>query len=125
MSIGRLWRAVGWVLVPAVVAGTAAGCGSSGSGTADAKGTSAAKSLSGAFDASALKGALLTKVNGVAAAGPASIGKYSSLSTSTGQKAVTVTPKSCSGAATAGFNPTALSGSPAAVVTFKVGTNSV
>jgi hypothetical protein len=129
MSNGRLWRALGWVLVPAVVAG-AAGCGSSGSGQADAKGTMAAKSMSGTFTTSDLKGALLSKVNGVAAASPASIGKYSSLPTATngGQKSpstINVTPKTCSGTATTGFNPTALSGAPAAVVTFKVGTNSV
>lgn len=129
MGNGRWLRALGLVLVPAVVAG-AAGCSSSASsGSTAAKETSAAaKALAGAFTSSDLRGALLTKVNGVAAATPASIGKYSSLSTSTATKSastVQVTPKSCSGAATTGFNPSALSGASAAVVTFKVGTNAV
>jgi hypothetical protein len=130
MGNGRWLRALGWVLVPAVVAGTAAGCSSSASsGSAAPKETSAAaKALAGAFTSSDLRGALLTKVNGVAAATPASIGQYSSLATSTATKpasTVTVTPKACSGAATTGFNPGPLSGAPAAVVTFKVGTNAV
>lgn len=125
MSSGRLWRALGWVLVPAMVAGTAAGCSSSGS--AGAKGTTPAeKALTGGFTSTDLKGALLTKVNGVAAATPASIGKYSALAAGKQPPStVKVTPKTCSGAATTGFDPAALSGSPAAVVTFKVGTNAV
>jgi hypothetical protein len=126
MGNGRWLRALGWVLVPAVVAG-AAGCGSSASSGAAPKETSAAaKALAGAFTSSDLRGALLTKVNGVAAATPASIGKYSSLSTAAKPAStVKVTPEACSGAATTGFNPPALSGESAAVVTFKVGTNSV
>jgi hypothetical protein len=76
-----------------------------------------------------LRGALLTRVNGVAAAAPASSGKYASLpGANTGEKAVSalqVTPKACAGAATAGFDPTALAGAPAAAVTFRVGTNGV
>jgi hypothetical protein len=127
MSNGRWMRALGWVLVPAVVAG-AAGCSSGGSsGSTAPKDTSAAaKALAGAFTSSDLRGALLTKVNGVAAATPASIGKYSALSTAAKPAStVKVTPKTCSGAATTGFNPAALSGASAAVVTFKVGTNAV
>jgi hypothetical protein len=38
---------------------------------------------------------------------------------------VQVTPKACTGTATAGFDPSALSGAPAAAVTFRVGTNGV
>jgi hypothetical protein len=76
-----------------------------------------------------LKGALLTRVNGVAAAAPASSGKYASVSqASTGKQAaggVQVTPEACTGAATQGFDPTALAGAPAAAVTFRVGANGV
>lgn len=78
--------------------------------------------------AAQLRGALLTRVNGVAAAAPASSGKYSSLTAANtsknGANAGQVTPKTCAGAA-AGFNPTALAASPAAAVTFKVGSNGV
>jgi hypothetical protein len=78
--------------------------------------------------AAQLRGALLTRVNGVAAAAPASSGKYSSLTAANtsknGTNAGQVTPKTCAGAA-AGFNPTALAASPAAAVTFKVGSNGV
>ncbi|MGH3279465.1 MAG: hypothetical protein ACRDNW_10050 [Trebonia sp.] len=76
-----------------------------------------------------LKGALLTKVNGVAAAGPASSGKYSSVSQADKGKlaasGVKVTPKACAETATEGFNPTVLAGAPAAAVTFQVGKNGV
>jgi hypothetical protein len=36
-----------------------------------------------------------------------------------------VTPKTCTGAATSAFNPTALAGAPAAAVTFVVGTDGI
>ncbi len=76
--------------------------------------------------AAQLRSALLTQVNGVAAAAPASSGKYSSLTAANknGANAVQATPKTCAGTA-AGFNPTALAASPAAAVTFKVGSNGV
>jgi hypothetical protein len=76
-----------------------------------------------------LRGALLTRVNGVAAAAPASSGKYASMpAASAGKKAasaVQVIPKTCTGAATVGFDPPVLAGAPAAAVTFRVGTNGV
>jgi hypothetical protein len=70
---------------------------------------------------------LLTQVNGVAAAAPASSGKYSSLTAVAGQRganAAQVTPKACAGAVT-GFNPAALAAAPAAAVSFRVGANGV
>jgi len=76
-----------------------------------------------------LKGALLTHVNGVIAAAPASSGKYGSVSqASTGKQVAAgtqVTPKACSGSATRGFDPTGLAADPAAAVTFQVGANGV
>ena len=121
------WRiASGLLLVPVAVAGLS-GC-SKGTNSAAAS-ASGKTSSNGALTAERLRAALLTRVNGVAAAAPASSGKYASLpGASTGEKAVSalqVTPKACSGAATAGFDPTALAGAPAAAVTFRVGTNGV
>jgi hypothetical protein len=119
------WRiASGLLVLPAVVAG-AAGCSSGSSSTAAA--TQAKASSVGGIDASMLQKALLTRVNGVAAAAPASSGQYLS-TTATASKApsgVEVTPKACTSAATVGFAPTALAGSPAAAETFRVGTNGV
>jgi hypothetical protein len=123
---GGYWRiASGLLLVPVAVAGLS-GCGSSGTSAA----TAAAKASSDAgLTVAQLRGALLTRVNGVAAAAPASSGKYSSLTTAntskTGAKAVQATPKTCAGAAAKGFNPAALAGAPAAAVTFQVGSNGI
>ena len=76
-----------------------------------------------------LKRALLTRVNGVAAAAPASSGSYASVAqASTGKQAagsVQVSPKACTVAATEGFDPTILAGAPAAAVTFRVAANEV
>lgn len=124
------WRVgVKLLVLPAAVAGLA-GCGN-GSGhpvSTSAASTAKAASVEG-FTAATLKGALLTHVNGVAAAGPASTGKYASVSqASTGKQAADgarVTPKACTGAATAGFDPVALAQAPAAAVTFNVGGNGV
>jgi hypothetical protein len=122
---GGYWRiASGLLLVPAAVAGLS-GC-SDGPSTATA--SMAKASSDRGLTAAQLRGALLTRVNGVAAAAPASSGKYSSLTAANAGKngagAVQVTPKTCAGAAT-GFNPTALAASPAAAVTFKIGSNGV
>ncbi|HEX7164585.1 MAG TPA: hypothetical protein VF223_25485 [Trebonia sp.] len=121
---GGYWRiASGLLLVPAAVAGLS-GC-SNGPSTATA--SMAKASSDGGLTAAQLRGALLTRVNGVAAAAPASSGRYSSLTAANtsknGADAVRVTPKAC--AAAAGFNPAALAASPAAAVTFKVGSNEV
>jgi hypothetical protein len=118
------WRiASGLLLVPIAVA-SVAGCSG---GTSTATTSMAKSSANTGFSAAKLRGALLTQVNGVAAAAPASSGNYSSLSganASKGANAVQVTPKTCAGAVT-GFNPTTLAGSPAAAVTFQVGTNGI
>jgi hypothetical protein len=125
MASGR-WRiASGLLIVPAVVGGLA-GCSGGGQSTAS---TSASTTASNGFTAAKLQKALLTQVNGVAAAAPATSGKYSSVSQASASKAgasgAQVTPKACSQAATEGFDPSALAGSPAAAVTFRVGTNGV
>jgi hypothetical protein len=119
---GNRWRiASGLLLVPVAVAGLAA-CGG-GSSSAAASGTASAKTASdGGLSSNTLRSALLTQVNGVAAAAPAATGKYSSSlpSASKGKQTantVQVTPKTCT--------QTATSGSPAAAVTFQVGTNGV
>src|ERR1700722_1002865 len=125
MADGRWWRALGGVLVPVVVAGLA-GC--SGSGGSSAGGSTSA-AASGMFSAVQLRGALLTRVNGVASATQVSSGKYASLSAmSTGRpaaNAVQVSPSACAGAAPAGFGSALLAGAPAAAVTFRVGGNAV
>jgi hypothetical protein len=122
------WRiASGLLLVPVAVVGLA-GCSTGTSGAASQAGSVANASSGGALTAAMLRGALLTRVNGVAAAAPASSGKYSSMTAGAGKQAadaVQVTPRACTGAATAGFNPTVLAGAPAAAVTFQVGTNGV
>src|SRR3984957_1643997 len=126
MGRGCWGIASGLLLVPVAVAGLSGCSKATGSATASASGR---LSSNGAFTAAMLRGALLTRVNGVAAAAPASSGKYASLpGANTGVKAVgalQVTPKACAGIATAGFDPTALAGAPAAAVTFRVGTNGV
>ena len=127
---GRYWRiASGLLFVPVAVVGVA-GC-SNGTSTAasTAKAPSTVKTPSSAgFTAAKLRSALLTQVNGVAAAAPASSGKYSALSAANtskqGANAAQVTPKTCAGTAT-GFNPTVLAGAPAAAVAFQVAANGV
>lgn len=129
---GTRWRiASGLVLVPVAVA-TVAGCGSSGGSSTSASGSTAAASASagsvnGALTAATLREALLTKVNGVAAAAPASSGTFAAMQAANSKavSGVQVTPKACTSAATVGFDTAALSASPAAAVTFRVGTNGV
>ena len=122
---GRI--ASGLLFVSVAVAGLAA-C-SSGTSSATATATATKASSNNGFTAAMLRAALLTRVNGVAAAAPARSGKYSSLSAAStskqGASAVQVTPKTCTAAATSGFNPTALAEAPAAAVTFRVGTNEI
>lgn len=121
------WRiASGMLLVPAAVA-VVAGCGSSGGSSSAASSSTASTAANGALTAATLREALLTRVNGVAAAAPASSGTYASMQAASTKAAsgVQVSPKACTQAATAGFNSAALSASPAAAVTFRVGTNGV
>ena len=120
---GSCWRiASGLLLAPVAVAGLA-GCGGGSSSSSSAATTSA----NGALTAATLRQALLTRVNGVAAAAPASSGTYSSMQAANSKAAsgIQVTPKACSQAATVGFDSAALGTAPAAAVTFRVGTNGV
>jgi hypothetical protein len=120
MGNGR-WRHAAWgLVVPAAIAALA-GCSNGGGNSG---GSAANKALTGEFSGADLRGALLTKVNGVGAASPASSGKYAALPVTTTSTAQ-VTPKSCAGAAVQGFDPTGLSAAEAAAVTFKVSGNGV
>jgi hypothetical protein len=123
---GGYWRTTSGLLFVAVAVASLAGC-RGGASSAAVPTAASAKATSHGFTAATLRGALLTQVNGVAAAAPASSGKYSSLTAVAGQQgasAVQVTPKACAGAVT-GFNPTALAAAPAAAVSFRVGANGV
>jgi hypothetical protein len=128
MFYGRSRQMAVLLLVPAAVAGASlAGCSSSSSHTTDA--SLSAKAAAGAFSAAKLRGALLTRVNGVGAARPAASGDFSSLSAAeTGERSsgdVKATPKDCAQATQTGLDPTVLARSPAAAVTFKVDANGV
>ena len=83
---GGCWRiASGLLLVPAAVAGLS-GC-SNGPSTATA--SMAKASSDTGLTAAQLRGALLTRVNGVAAAAPASSGSYASVvQASTGKQEI-------------------------------------
>lgn len=129
----RLWRQ--GVLVPlvAVVCVGFAGCsggGHSGASASSAAAASAAAKASRLSSEEKLRGALLTRVNGVAAAAPASIGDYGTLAAANvisqgGVSQGSVNPKACTAAARSGFEPAALRGAEAAAVTFKVAKNMV
>src|SRR5579862_4819005 len=103
---GRGWRvAVGM----AAVAGLA-GCGGGGGAHPAPTATATAKAASvEGITAAMLKGALLTHVNGVAPAAPASSGKYTAMMQASpgaqGASGVQVTPKTCTAEAIAGFDP--------------------
>jgi hypothetical protein len=146
MADGRWWRVFGVALVPVAVAGLAGCSGGGGSSTVSspatggpaasgpavsgpAVGNSAAAAAAGLFSESRLRGALLTRVNGVAAIAPASTGEYAALSAaSTGRPVANVVQRSlsgCAGAAPAGFGWAILAQAPAAAVTFRVGGNAV
>jgi hypothetical protein len=128
MFDGRSRRTAVLLLVPAAVAGVGlAGCSSSSSHTGDA--ALSAKAAAGSFSPAKLRGALLTRVNGVGAATPVASGDFSSLAAAaTGARStgdVKAGPKDCAQAAQTGFDPAVLASSPAAAVTFKVGANGV
>lgn len=126
MGDGRWWRVLAGGLVPVAVVGLAGCSGGGGSSTAS---SSAAAAAAGLFSGAQLRGALLTRVNGVAEVAPASVGEYATLSAvSTGRPAagaVQVSPSGCAGAAAAGFGSAILAQAPAAAVTFRVGGNVV
>jgi len=131
---GGGWKvASGMMILPIAVAGVAGVAGCSGSGhpaaTASVR-TSAAKAAAvEGITPAMLKRALLTRVNGVAAAAPASSGSYASVAqASTGKQAAgsaQVSPKTCTVAAAEGFVPAVLAGAPAVAVTFRVAANGV
>jgi hypothetical protein len=128
MFDGRSRRTAVLLLVPAAVAGASlAGCTSSSTHAADA--SLSAKAAAGAYSAAKLRGALLTRVNGVGAATPVATGHFSSLSAAETDEQtagdVKATPKDCAQATQTGFDPTVLANSPAAAVTFKVDANGV
>ena len=129
----RLWRQGVWGPIAAIVCVSFAGCTGGGhSGAADASSAASASAAAKASRLSSeekLRGALLTRVNGVAAAAPASIGDYGTIAVaSAGSQAAAgsqVTPKACAAAARNGFEPATLQGAEAAAVTFKVAKNLV
>jgi hypothetical protein len=133
MFDGRGRRTAVLLLVPVAVAGAClAGCSSSTSHTGDAALSAAkasARAAAGAFSAAKLRGALLSRVNGVGAATPAVSGDYASLTDAeTGQQSVggaKAVQRACARATQTRFNPTVLAGSPAAAVTFKLDANGV
>jgi hypothetical protein len=123
MVDGRRQTAI-LLLVPAAVVGVSlAGCTSSSSHGASAS-LSATKGDS--FSASKLRGALLTRVNGVGATSAAASGDYTSLAAQgAGQQAAKGAPKACAQATETGLDSAVLAGATAASVTFKVGGNDV
>jgi len=128
MENGRWWRVLGAALVPVAVASVAgcSGIGGTSAGTTSATSVSAATS---GFSAAQLRGALLTRVNGVAAVTPASIGKYASLPAASTSRlatqAVRVSPPACARAAVAGFGSAILAQAPAAAIEFGLSGNAV
>jgi len=90
---------------------------------------SASAAVASGFSAAQLRAALLTRVNGVAAAMSASSGRYAALPAASTDRQTTgsvqVIPAACAKAATKGFDLTALAAAPAATVTFRVGGNAV
>lgn len=111
--------AAGMVVLPFALAGCSRGGHPAVAGSASAARAAAVEGITAAM----LKNALLTRVNGVAAAAPASSGRYGSIARATG--GVQVTPKACAVAAAQGFDPAVLTGAPAAAVTFRVASNAV
>jgi len=124
MLDGRRRQTAILMLVPtALVGASLAGCTSSSSHGASAA-LSAAKGNS--FSASKLRGALLTRVNGVGASAAAASGGYTAISTkvAAGQPA-SGAAKACVQATQTGLDSAVLTGATAASVTFKVGSNDV
>jgi hypothetical protein len=123
------WRhAVVLLLFPVAVAGFT-GCSSQASHPSSTPPSATHSGTAAPFSKAKLRAALLSRVNGVAAANPAAAGEYASLpEASAGSKprrGVTVTPKACERATLTGFNADVLAASPAAAVTFRVGRNAV
>ena len=123
MLDGRRRQTAILLLVPAAVVGVSlAGCTSSSSHSTSAA-LSAAKGDS--FSAAKLRGALLTRVNGVGAASAAASGDYTAISAKAAGQSAGGAPKTCAQAVQTGLDSAALAGATAAAVTFKVGGNDV
>ena len=125
MLDGRRRQSAILLLVPAAVVGASlAGCTSTSSSHGASAALSAAKGDS--FSASKLRGALLTRVNGVGAAATAASGDYTAISArvAAGESAGGA-PKACAEAVQNGLDAAVLSGATAASVTFTVGGNDV
>jgi hypothetical protein len=124
MLDGRRRQTAMLMLVPAAVVGASlAGCTSSSS-----HGASAALSATqgNSFSASKLRGALLTRVNGVGASAAAASGGYTAISAkAAGAQPASGAASACAQATQAGLDSAVLAGATAASVTFKVGGNDV
>lgn len=123
MRVGG-WRVAAVLAVLAVVAGCSKGTGVSAAGSA----TATARTAGTGINQVTLKKALLTSVNGVAAAKPASSGKYTSIALAAAGSQIAgsdATPKTCTVAAVQLFDPAVFAGAPAAAVTFTVEKNAV
>jgi hypothetical protein len=123
------------LLAAAIAAGAAVLAGCTGSGSrASSSATGANGTTMGAtgmFSPDKLRGALLARINGVAPAGRVQTGGYAALpwvrQAARSMAALLVTPKGCGQPASVGGVglDEALGSAPAAVVTFKVGANTV
>jgi hypothetical protein len=124
MFDGRRRHTAILLLVPAAVLGASvAGCTSSSSHGAAA---SLSASKGDSFSATELRGALLTRVNGVGAASAAASGDYTSISARVaGGQSAAGAPKDCAQAIRTGLDSAVLAGATAASVTFNVGGNDV
>jgi hypothetical protein len=123
MVDGRRRQTAILLLVPAAVVGVSlAGCTSSSSSHGASAALSSAKGDS--FSAAKLRGALLTRVNGVGPASAAATGDYTSIAArGAGQQAAKGAPKACAQATETGLDSAVLAGANAASVAFKVGGN--
>ena len=125
------------LLATAIAAGFAglAGCTSSGSHASGSSATGAngmtMGRAAGMFSADRLRGALLTRINGVGPAGQAHEGSYMSLpevqAAARGMAGLLAVPKGCVQATSVGGTGLGgvLGGAPAAIETFQVGGNGV
>jgi len=129
MARGGWKMAAGMLVLPLAVAAVAGCSGGGGHPTATRSASAAKAAVVEGITPAMLKNALLTRVNGVAAAAPVSSGKYAALAQASNGKQATgrvqVTPKTCTVTATEGFDPAVLAGASAAAVTFRVASNGV
>jgi hypothetical protein len=125
MVDGRRRQTAILLLVPAAVVGVSlAGCTSSSSSHGASASLSSTKADS--FSAAKLRGALLTRVNGVGPAAASATGDYTSIAARGAvQQAAKGAPKACAQATETGLDSAVLAGANAASVAFKVGGNDV